>query len=112
MSESRINIRYNTIARAHIHDISDADALVKDISITGCCIEYTMSVDITMNSQYTIQIIPEPASKIGKFEILVESRWIRTGEYSCDYGFIITASPKGKSFQRYVDYLTWRSILL
>jgi hypothetical protein len=41
----------------------------------------------------------------------VEARWVRGGDYSCEVGFSITASPKGKAFQRYVDYLSWRSSL-
>jgi hypothetical protein len=66
-------------------------------------------MDIKPNVSYKVEVIPEAAAEIGSFEITVESRWIRTGGYSCEVGFRITASPKGKLFQRYVDYLTWRN---
>jgi hypothetical protein len=56
-----------------------------------------------------VEILPEAAAEIGSFEIVTESRWIRTGGYSCEVGLRIVASPKGKLFQRYVDYLTWRN---
>ena len=105
----RENTRYPSLAHARIPEIFPEEALLKDLSVTGCCIEYTVYVDAKFNTPYTIEIIPEATAKIGKFELTVECRWVRTGGYSFDLGFIITASPKGKLFQRYVDYLAWRS---
>jgi hypothetical protein len=66
-------------------------------------------MDIKPNVSYKLEIIPEAAAEIGSFEITAESRWLRIGGYSCEVGFRITASPKGKLFQRYVDYLSWRN---
>jgi hypothetical protein len=68
-----------------------------------------MNVDIKPNVSYKVEIIPEAAAEIGSFEVVTESRWIRTGGYSCEAGLRIIASPKGKLFQRYVDYLSWRA---
>lgn len=67
-----------------------------------------MHPEIQLNRTYTVRIIPEKASKIGPFEISAEARWIRTGDYVCHIGFYIAASPKGKTFQRFVDYISWR----
>ncbi|MDR2102023.1 MAG: PilZ domain-containing protein [Treponema sp.] len=89
--------------------VFEGESLLKDISITGCCIECTMQVDVSQNSQYKLEVIPEHAAKIGKFELMVEARWVRSGQDACEIGFSIVASPKGKLFERYVDYLTWRS---
>jgi hypothetical protein len=89
--------------------VFEGDALLKDLSVTGCCIECTMVVDIKPDMVYKIEILPEAASNIGSFELKAEARWIRAGGYSCEAGFLIVASPKGKLFQRYVDYLVWRS---
>jgi hypothetical protein len=41
----------------------------------------------------------------------VESKWIHAAGYSCEIGFSILESPKGRSFQHYVDYLSWRSAM-
>jgi hypothetical protein len=112
MPEQRKNARYPTLARAHIPDVFNGEALLKDLSITGCCIECTMYVDIKAGVQYKVEIIPEAVSGIEKFDLLAESCWLRTGGYSCEIGFLIVASPKGKLFQRYVDYLSWRSVSL
>ena len=108
MIEQRKHSRYKTIAKAKIEGISEGETLLKDISITGCLVECTSYSDITNGKQYTLKIIPEPAAKIGAFEFLVEVKWLRTENYSCNIGFIIVRSPKGKLFQRYVDYLSWR----
>jgi hypothetical protein len=67
-----------------------------------------MYVDIKPNVTYKIEIIPESDSHIGRFELSAESRWVRDGGYSFEAGFQVTASPKGRQFQRYVDYLSWR----
>jgi hypothetical protein len=109
MLDKRKHIRYPTLARVRVSEIFDGEALLKDLSITGCCIEYTMVVDIKLNTQYKIQVIPDSAAGIDSFELQVESRWMRPGGYSCEIGFTIVTSPKGRDFLRYVDYLAWRS---
>jgi hypothetical protein len=109
MFDKRKNTRYPTLARALIKEVLDGEALLKDLSITGCCIEYTMFVDVKPDTSYKLQIVPDSAAGVDPFELQVESRWIRTGGYSCEIGLAIVASPKGRDFQRYVDYLAWRS---
>ncbi|MDR2535749.1 MAG: PilZ domain-containing protein [Treponema sp.] len=109
MQEKRKSIRYRTQAQAKIPGVFNGDALLKDISVTGCCVECMSRVNILPDTQYTIQVIPEPDSQIGKFEVLAQSRWIHAREDACEIGLIILESPKGKQFQRYVDYLAWRA---
>jgi hypothetical protein len=105
----RNSVRYLSHARVRIPGLFEGEVLLKDLSVTGCCIECTMYVDIQPGASYKIEVIPEAASKIGQFDLMVESRWVQAGDYSCDVGFSITASPKGRLFQRYVDYLDWRA---
>jgi hypothetical protein len=109
LDEKRKNRRYPSIARAHIEGDASGDALLKDLSITGCCIEYTVHPDMKIGQRYTVEISPEENSKIGAFSLVTECRWVRPVEYSCDIGFDVMESPKGKTFQRYVDYLAWRN---
>jgi hypothetical protein len=108
-NEKRKNVRYQTIARVCIPGVLEGDALLKDISITGCSIESTAFADIQTNTPYMLEVKPEAASKIAKFELSVEVRWLKTSGDSYEAGFMVTASPKGKQFERYVDYLAWRS---
>ena len=109
MLENRRSPRYRTLARAKISGILEGENLLKDISITGCCVESTVHAEIQTETQYQLEIEPEGASGIGNFQLEVERKWIRNDGYATEIGFGITASPKGKQFQRYVDYLAYRS---
>ena len=108
-NDKRKNIRYQTTAQVCIPGVLEGDALLKDISITGCSIESTVFAALEPNTAYTLEVKPEAASKIAKFELSVETRWLRTNGDAYEAGFVVTASPKGKQFERYVDYLAWRS---
>ena len=107
-AEKRISQRYKSMARARINNNNYGEILLKDISITGCRLESTVAIDLEKGTQYKIEIIPENAAAIGRFEITAELKWIESGGYSTYFGFSIIKSPTGKMFQRYVDYLTWR----
>ena len=107
--DKRKNRRFQSIANARIDGITYGEILLKDLSITGCCLESTVFLDIKPGSRHIIEIIPEKTAKIGNFELSAESVWIHSGGYSTEFGFFILESPKGKLFRRYVDYLDWRS---
>ncbi|MDR2900345.1 MAG: PilZ domain-containing protein [Treponema sp.] len=109
INDKRKHPRYPAQARVRIPEVFDGEALLKDISITGCGIESTMLIDVKSGDQFNMEIICESASKIGNFEIQVEAKWVRMRDCACEVGFAITASPVGKQFQRYVDYLAFRS---
>ena len=109
MPNDRKNLRHITLARARIKSISDGEAILRDLSITGCCIEFSVSVDIKLETDYIMEVIPERASQIENFELAVTSRWIKTTAYSCEIGFTIASQPKILPFQRYLEYLSWRS---
>jgi hypothetical protein len=111
MLDNRKNLRYRTLANARIPGILDGENLLKDLSVTGCRLECTACASIKPDNQYQIEILPESAAKIGSFELTAQVKWVRFGEYASEVGFIITASPKGKLFQRYVDYLEYRTSL-
>jgi hypothetical protein len=107
-AENRRHTRYRAFAKVKFPDHVGEESILKDISITGCCVECTSLINLKLDALYTLEMIPEKASKIGRFCLEVKSIWIRPGDYSSDVGFSIIASPKGKLFQRYVDYLVWR----
>lgn len=109
LSEHRVNRRYQSIAKANIDGFDYGEILLKDLSITGCCLESTVNFNIKPGIRHKIEIVPEAAAGIGKFEITAESIWTHGGGYTTEFGFFIIESPKGKLFQRYVDYLAWRS---
>jgi len=110
MSENRRSPRYRTIARVQFPRVPGGEGLLKNISITGCCVEYTDTVDIQPLVQYQLMIKPEKEAHIGAFELTVECKWVRNDSQGIELGFVIIASPKGKQFQYYVDYLAYRHL--
>jgi len=107
--EKRKSPRFLSIAKARIPQAFTGEAILKNISVTGCCIECTMHVDMEENSQYTITVYPEDNTDIGCFDLLAECRWIHPDGDSWGIGFEIKKSPGKKNFERYVDYLSWRN---
>ena len=108
-SDKRKNERYQSQAKARIEGADCGEILLKDISIIGCCLASAVNVNVKSGNRYEIEVIPEEAADIGKFKVITESKWIHAAENSTELGFAILESPKGKQFQRYVDYLAWRS---
>jgi len=97
------------MAAALIPQVFEGEALLKDLSVTGCRIEVTTALDAAPGLRCTMRVEPEPAAKIRGFELQVELRWIKLGDYTCEAGFSIVESPQKSHFQRYVDYLDYRS---
>ena len=98
------------MGKARIAGVLEGDVLLKNLSITGCCLECTAYYDnIKPHEIYKIEVEPESISNLDGFDLEAECRWIRNGDYYCEFGFQVTASPRGKGFQSYVDYLTYHS---
>jgi len=108
MMEKRKNSRFTSSAKVIMKEFGKEEFELKDLSITGCRIEYPLDVEILLDMEFSLKIIPEKEAKIHPFSIIAEARWIRVSVNSCEAGFMITESPKGKHFQSYVDYLSWR----
>jgi hypothetical protein len=108
MIEQRKNERYETFAKVTIKGIKRKKFVLRDVSVTGCRIECPANAEIMPNMQFSVQITPENDAKIESFFLAVESKWVRVDINICEAGFVIINLPKGKQFQRYVDYLSWR----
>jgi hypothetical protein len=107
MHVERNNPRYQSFAHVWIPEVLEGECFLKNISVTGCCVECAGVTGIQPNTRYELNIKPEGASHIGSFEIQVECKWVRGDDSSTEIGFCIIASPKGKQFQNYVDYLAY-----
>jgi hypothetical protein len=106
--EKRKNSRFTTTAKVKIKEFGKEVFQLKDLSITGCRIEYPLDIEILLDMRFSLKITPEKEAKIHPFSITAEARWIRVSSKSCEAGFMISESPKGKEFQNYVDYLSYR----
>lgn len=108
MVEQRKNTRYKTSATVIIQGAGKEKALLKDISITGCRVELAGGGALDLHKLYKMKVIPEDAAEIDSFFLTVECKRAGTEADSSGFGFTIVKSPRGKQFQRYVDYLSWR----
>jgi hypothetical protein len=106
--EQRKNSRFPAIAKVKVKEFGNEEFQLIDLSVTGCRIEYPLETEILLNTRFSLKIIPEKEAKISSFLITAEARWIRVSGNTSEAGFMITGSPKGKQFQNYVDYLSWR----
>jgi hypothetical protein len=109
MFQDRKYRRYSSLAAASIPAVFEGEAILKDLSVTGCRIEISAGFHTKPGSRHTMTILPEAASGVEEFEIDVEVCWIHPENYNCEVGFSIVKSPRKKFFQRYVDYLVFLS---
>jgi len=109
-ADKRKNPRFKTMAHVCISGVTEDECLLKDISITGCCVECAAAAYIQLNTRYQLEIKPEGIAHIGSFQIETESKWVRNSSNATEVGLSIVASPKGKQFQHYVDYLAYRHL--
>lgn len=109
MFEKRAFSRYASLAQARLESIDYATGLLRDLSITGCRLEFSVAIALETGMEYRITVYPEASSQIEPFEISGESRWNRAGYDAFEIGFFIRNSPSGKAFERYLDYLSWRA---
>ena len=97
------------MATAKIQGGLEGEALLRDISVTGCRLEHTVNIGVKIGTRYKIHIKPEMQSEVGEFDLDAEARWIEVQSGVCMAGFSVLESPKGKLFKRYVDYLSYRA---
>lgn len=109
MFDKRAYPRYSSLAQARLESVDYATGLLRDLSITGCRLEFSVALALETGKEYRILIYPEANSRIDPFEIVGESRWNRAGYDAFEIGFFIRTSPSGKAFERYLDYLAWRT---
>jgi len=109
MTELRKSVRYPSYARARVEELFPGEAIVRDLSITGCRLEFTAAVFFSKANPCRISIQPEEKSSVDPFQLEAVPQWSRASYDTFEIGFAIESSPKGKAFQRYVDYLSWMS---
>jgi hypothetical protein len=108
MQEKRVSPRYNALGYAHIPGVLKGELLIRNLSITGCCLEYQGDISLLKPQEiYKIEIKPEPPAKIGKFELETECKWVHQKDNTGEIGLTVTVSPHGKHFQNYVDYIAY-----
>ncbi|MDR2553563.1 MAG: PilZ domain-containing protein [Treponema sp.] len=104
----RKETRYPAKGEVYIAEVRNTDAVVKNLSASGLCIESSKFMEIIPRSRYVAEITPDEDSGIGKFSVELESRWIRTSRQTSESGFVIVLPPGAPGYEllkQYIDYL-------
>jgi hypothetical protein len=107
VEEKRKFPRYVSLAQALVKGFL-GEAVVRDLSITGIRLEFSVAIALPLEEKYVIVIYPETSAQISPFEILAQPMWNRAIDNSFEIGFKIIESPKGKQFFNYIEYLAWK----
>jgi hypothetical protein len=107
--EIRKKPRYESKGQVYIAEVLDTNAVLKNLSASGLCIESKEFMNIPPHSKYTIDVFPENESNIKSFTIDVESKWIRTKKDLSESGFVIIIPPGTSAKELLAEYLNFLS---
>ena len=103
------NTRFTSKGQVYISQVSNTEAVLKNLSASGLCIESHDFIDVLPKTRYSIDIVPEKDSNIDKFSLEIESRWVKAKMKSSESGFVIVV-PSGTSakvlFEQYLNFLS------
>ena len=102
------DIRYSSKGHVFISQVTNTEALLKNLSTSGLCIENPGFIEVLPKERFTVDIIPEKDAKIDKFSLEVESRWVKAKMKQSESGFVIVVPPgiSGKDLLgQYLHYL-------
>jgi hypothetical protein len=96
--------RYDSFAAIRINGF-EGEALLKNISLTGFCMQSKTYADLSPGETYFIQIIPESLTGLAKFDVEVEVRWVRSEVSKFDVGLLLTKTQSRLEMDKYIDFL-------
>jgi hypothetical protein len=94
----------NTMARVAINGF-EGEALLKNISVGGFCMESGTFAALGVGEQYIINITPENNSRLSSFDLEIEVRWIKSTEKNFMTGFLIINPSGNRSLEKYIEYV-------
>ena len=103
----RNELRFLSNALVYVVDESKNQTPVnmRDMSKTGLSIKSEGFIDIEPNSTYVIAVIPEEESNIKKFQLEIESRWVKINKSKMESGFSVIVPFNDDEFKDYLEYL-------
>jgi hypothetical protein len=90
---ARKDPRYVSDGQVFIAEVLDTKAVIKNLSVSGLCVESNDFLSVVPNSKYTVDFVPEKESNIEPFKLDIESKWVRTKKEHSESGFIIVIPP-------------------
>jgi hypothetical protein len=96
--------RFNTLARVSINGF-EGEAVLKNISVGGFCMESRTYAAITPGERYIMRILPESSFNLSPFELEVEGRWVQSTEKKFSSGFLIAMPPPNRALEKYIEQI-------
>ena len=84
---------------------NETEASLRDMSEHGLSIKSEDYIDIVPNSPYVIAIIPEKETNIERFQMEIESRWVKVNKSKMESGFSVIVPFNKTEFKDYLEYL-------
>ena len=80
-------------------------ANLRDISEHGLSIESDGFLNVEPNSTYEITVVPRKETKVKKFNLKIESKWVKINKCKMESGFSIVIHSDDEEFKKYIKYL-------
>jgi hypothetical protein len=103
--DNRQTPRFRDFARAKIEGLCQLPGILADVSRTGCRVRFSHRLEVDVDREYTLTVLPALRSGIREFELIVKPEWVRSSGDSLDIGFSILHSPGIRDFAKYVSIL-------
>ena len=103
----RSELRFLSNALVYVEDDSrnKTEANLRDLSLNGLSIKSNGYIDIEPNSSYVIAVIPEEETNLKKFQLEIESRWVKLNKFKMESGFQVLVPFDEKEFREYLEFL-------
>ena len=99
--------RFLSNALVYVVDKSkkETEASLRDLSEHGLSIKSEDYINIEPNSSYVVAVIPEREAQVGKFELEIESKWVKLNKLQMESGFSVVVSFDEAEFKNYLEFL-------
>ena len=106
----RNELRFLSNALVYVVDEekNETKASLRDLSQSGLSIQSDTYIDIEPNSSYVIAIIPEKETNLEKFQVEIETRWIKLNKSKMESGFSVMLPFNKTEFEDYLEFLAMR----
>lgn len=104
-NENRQTPRVPDFARARIDELCQLPCFVEDVSKNGCRVRFSQIIELDMEREYELTVLPAFRSGLKEFDITVRPQWVKTGKDSTEIGFAVLCSPGMRKFTQYVQAL-------
>jgi hypothetical protein len=95
----------NALVYVRDKDNKETEVRLRDLSEHGLSVQSDGFIDVEPNSPYVVAIIPEKETNLKKFQMEIESRWVKINKTKMESGFSVLVPFDKAEFDKYLEYL-------